>query len=496
MKTLALQGGLGNQLFQVFTLISYAMDNNDQFFFEDKDIKRYGENANYFDTILHGLKIYRKKDTIKYMYKEKSLKYERIPPIQDIKLYGYFQSYKYFENNFKRIHDLLKIDTLRGKYKDKYDYDKTVSLHFRIGDYKDIQTYHPVLVIDYYIDSLNKLIKDTEKDNWKILYFYEKNDEDIIQKNIKLLREIFSNLVFIPIKHDLHDWEQLLCMSLCRHNIIANSSFSWWGAYLNNYDNIVYYPGEWFGPAMIKEDSSKKICKDLLPNGWNKININISLSGYYINLKYRDDRKKHMIKNVLNKDFFKKISRFDAIKHNNGSLGCSLSHINVLAQLRESSERYFLILEDDFEIANENIMNNFERDLDDFLLSEVDWDIINLTSYRTKVKRDTKPIHNFLKTEWTQTTSGYIINRYSLDKLINLWIQSVEAFQKSKDMKKTIEDYSIDQKWNELENIYVYNSIFAGQLLDYSDITNRDISAPENLRDREYRLVTHKITYI
>ena len=115
---------------------------------------------------------------------------------------------------------------------------------------------------------------------------------------------------------------------------------------------------------------------------------------------------------------------------------------------------------------------------------------------QAQVKRDTKPIHNFLKTEWTQTTSGYIINRYSLDKLINVWIQSVKAFQNSKDMKKTIEDYSIDQKWNELENIYVYNSIFAGQLLDYSDITNRDISAPENLRDREYRQVTHKITYV
>ena len=48
-------------------------------------------------------------------------------------------------------------------------------------------------------------------------------------------------------------------------------------------------------------------------------------------------------------------------------------------------------------------------------------------------------------------------------------------------MEKTIEDYSIDQKWNKLENIYVYNSIFARKLLDYSDITNRDISSPKNL---------------
>lgn len=219
--------------------------------------------------------------------------------------------------------------------------------------------------------------------------------------------------------------------------------------------------------------------------------------GFYINLKYRDDRKKNIMKNVLTIDFFKNIMRFEAIKNDNGSLGCALSHINVLSQLKNKiDDYYFLILEDNFKITNENIMNNFKRDLDDFLLSGVDWDIINLTSYRTKVKRDTKPIHNFLKTEWTQTTSGYIINRNSIKKLIDLWIKSVEAFQNSKDMEKTIEDYSIDQKWNKLENIYVYNSIFAGKLLDYSDITNRDISAPKNLRDKEARLVTHKITYV
>ena len=204
--------------------------------------------------------------------------------------------------------------------------------------------------------------------------------------------------------------------------------------------------------------------------------------GFYINLKYRDDRKKHIMKNVLTIDFFKNIMWFEAIKNDNGSLGCALSHINVLSQLKNKiDDYYFLILEDNFEITNENIMNNFKRDLYDFLLSGVDWDIINLTSYRTKVKRDTKPIHNFLKTEWTQTTSGYIINRNSIKKLIDLWIKSVEAFQNSKDMEKTIEDYSIDQKWNKLENIYVYNSIFARKLLDYSDITNRDISSPKNL---------------
>ena len=63
------------------------------------------------------------------------------------------------------------------------------------------------------------------------------------------------------------DWEQLLYMSLCNHNIIANSSFSWWAAYLNeNPDKVVCYPTLWFGDALSSYDVS-----DLLPTEWIKI---------------------------------------------------------------------------------------------------------------------------------------------------------------------------------------------------------------------------------
>ena len=97
MKTVEIQGGLGNQLFQIFTLISYSLDNNDQFYFDDRDVERNGKNTTYFNTILHELQKYRKKDTINYIYKERSFSYERIPSLRDVKLFGYFQSYKYFE---------------------------------------------------------------------------------------------------------------------------------------------------------------------------------------------------------------------------------------------------------------------------------------------------------------------------------------------------------------------------------------------------------------
>jgi hypothetical protein len=65
----------------------------------------------------------------------------------------------------------------------------------------------------------------------------------------------------------MEDWQQLLLMSCCRHNIIANSSFSWWAAYFNNNpDKIVCYPDKWFGPQLSHNDT-----RDLCPENWNRI---------------------------------------------------------------------------------------------------------------------------------------------------------------------------------------------------------------------------------
>jgi hypothetical protein len=66
----------------------------------------------------------------------------------------------------------------------------------------------------------------------------------------------------------LSDWEQLLFMSCCNHNIIANSTFSWWAAYFNSWeDKIVCYPSVWFGP------SANHNTMDLCPESWNKISV-------------------------------------------------------------------------------------------------------------------------------------------------------------------------------------------------------------------------------
>ena len=280
MLIIKLMGGLGNQLFQIFSLISYSIDNNINYkILEFKDDKVSPcDNKSLRNTYWKNLlkNIYNK--TIKningpiYLYNEPCFEYKPLPIISDksknYMFFGYFQSHKYFQDNLDKILDLLRLNEIKKQYINNYDYENTVSLHFRIGDLivGENKCHGPILSIDYYINSLDRLIKDTGKNNWDILYFYEQSDKDMIDKNINILKGKYDKLKFISIDHKLDDWEQIICMSLCKHNIIANSTFSWWGAYLNNNDNKVYYPNTWFGSAL-----SGKNLKDLFLDDWVKI---------------------------------------------------------------------------------------------------------------------------------------------------------------------------------------------------------------------------------
>jgi hypothetical protein len=82
------------------------------------------------------------------------------------------------------------------------------------------------------------------------------------------LKQTYPTLTFEMIDFNISDWQQLLLMSLGKHNIIANSTFSWWGAYLNTSpERIVCYPDSWFG---IKQKSINNT-KDLFPPDWKKV---------------------------------------------------------------------------------------------------------------------------------------------------------------------------------------------------------------------------------
>ena len=100
-----------------------------------------------------------------------------------------------------------------------------------------------------------------------ILYFCEKQDNEDVENTINKLKIKFPTCVFEKANDEIEDWKQMIIMSCCKDNIIANSTFSWWGAYFNdNTDKNICYPSQWFGYK-----NSHLVTADLFPETWNKI---------------------------------------------------------------------------------------------------------------------------------------------------------------------------------------------------------------------------------
>jgi hypothetical protein len=144
--------------------------------------------------------------------------------------------------------------------------NNAISMHFRIGDYKHIQHVHPIMTKEYYERCLSYIQSVDSNTKFTVIYFCEDTDLDDVLEKITYLSIKFPNYNFVRGEKNLEDWQQMLLMSCCRHNIIPNSSFSWWGAYFNSsLDKIVCYPSIWFGPAAPHDT------KDLCPPTWTKI---------------------------------------------------------------------------------------------------------------------------------------------------------------------------------------------------------------------------------
>lgn len=273
MITIELMGGLGNQLFQVFALISYAKNNKSSYYIQDKEITFGGRKIYYWDNLLSNMNNYIITPTnysTTRTIREKRFEFDALPKKQKnhqyVTLLGYFQSYKYFDKHFNGIVRFLNFNEKRELYRHKYDYTHTISMHFRVGDYKNLQNHHPLLSTEYYIQSLQHIINVTGKHDWQVLYFCEDEDVDYVNRKIEKLRIVIPEVSFVKIESSYIDWEQMLIMSLCKHNIIANSTFSWWAAYLSSLENIVCYPKTWFGPGQGKKNMS-----DMFPKRWVEI---------------------------------------------------------------------------------------------------------------------------------------------------------------------------------------------------------------------------------
>jgi hypothetical protein len=260
--TIQLMGGLGNQMFQIATTYSYGkkwgldskfdlkncytpLQGNPSLKYSDnlfQTLHRFGERDNFFGQT--------------YRYDENYQPYREIPFFDgNVILNGYFQNQKYFLGydedvknlfSFSKESDIKVSDFLLGLNKNK----SNTSIHIRRGDYLKFPNIHPTCDLIYY----KKAIDHFENSNFIIV----SDDINWCKENLR-----GDNIFYSPFTYEVDD---LNLLRSCDNNIIANSTFSWWGAYLNkNTEKKIVSPSVWFGI------DGPKYGEDIIHENWIKI---------------------------------------------------------------------------------------------------------------------------------------------------------------------------------------------------------------------------------
>ncbi|WP_321826402.1 alpha-1,2-fucosyltransferase [Maribacter dokdonensis] len=278
---------LGNQLFQYATAKALAVRNktkvkiNTNFYDSNAQYKASYELDNFCIPQIFASKndlykymwpsdniIYRILRQIypKHTYFEKSNCYDNnIEKLGDkVALRGFWQSYKYFDSIRPILIKEFKIKNTLNELNQSLatDIKKTnsVSLHIRRGDYVANQNFNNLYgtcSLEYYQTAIQIISNQVEH----ITIFCFSDDIPWVKKNLNI------DIPCIFIDHNVGDksYLDIHLMSLCKHNIIANSSFSWWGAWLNqNNEKIVIAPKKWY-------NDTTKNTKDLCPPNWLRI---------------------------------------------------------------------------------------------------------------------------------------------------------------------------------------------------------------------------------
>lgn len=257
-------GRLGNQLFQIAATIAIAKEHGQDFIFPEWPYEKYFRHK--LPKIQSGERE-RKSEAV--VVSEGSFNYKkiRIDRGRDVDLQGYFQSEKYFagyreevlkyfewENEF-----LIQMYLRLVKLAEMDDVDTCLpaakcAVHIRRGDYVGNSGYHQ-LDLTYYTDAMRQIPGGVN-----FIFFSD---------DIKWVKQHFfgKGIYYAEGNTEIED---LCMMSLCQYHIVANSSFSWWGAYLKSGErerkSEVYTPNKWFGPALENTHDDK----DIVPEGWHK----------------------------------------------------------------------------------------------------------------------------------------------------------------------------------------------------------------------------------
>lgn len=284
MIIIKIQGGLGNQLFQYalgrtiekkykkevkydtsffdiqqkFTPRVFLLDkfNTEIKIASDSEVKKAKGFLNY----------YIKKTLNKFLIKKYHIAYEpdyleSIGGKDSKYLEGYWQSSRYVEPSIPELKKEIVLENETQQFKkisEEISNSESVAMHIRRGDYLNTGGGLEVLDISYY-EEANNFISEKIKD---IKYYIFTDDVTWAKENLGFLGK--DNVVYAS-DLGLNDYEELVLMSQCKHLIIANSSFSWWGAVLNdNKDPIIICPQDWKN-ALLKND------ENLCPKEWVRI---------------------------------------------------------------------------------------------------------------------------------------------------------------------------------------------------------------------------------
>jgi hypothetical protein len=260
-----LRGGMGNLLFILATCYALSKINKSTLIFYSKPWNNKRKNIikyNMFKNFKLDLNTSR---NYNITYRENNFFYETIRLNSHINncIYGYFQSYKYFESCktefVKMLHNphSKTIESVIEKYKQDNNDNNTltpISIHVRRTDYLSLSHIHLNLSSEYYSNAISHFSTENS------IFIIFSDDVKFIQNE-----PLFQNLPHKVIVDNPDDEYCFWLMSACTHNIIANSSYSWWASYINSNPNkLVIAPETWFGPS----GPQHKI-RDIIPDTHN-----------------------------------------------------------------------------------------------------------------------------------------------------------------------------------------------------------------------------------
>lgn len=231
-----LHGRIGNNLFSIATGLAQAKKLNTDLTIATSAIAGHYGNL---PVDLSWLKYnFVQTDDIDFntTYNEKEMHYDEICIQDNTILNGIFGSWKYFETIKDEICNkyFLPAEKIIDKLNKYTVSDNSLGISVRRGDFLNLQHHHCVLSIDYYQDVLNEYFQN----NIDSIY--------IFSDDIKWCKSIFGKEVYYV--EDIPE-VQLFLMTKMKHFVMSNSTFAWWGAYLNQNNGVIIAPDPWLGPA-------------------------------------------------------------------------------------------------------------------------------------------------------------------------------------------------------------------------------------------------------